>query len=111
MLHQPSIGLAVKAGGWLRLQDLSFELHGNTQVWRKLQMSSLDETFDALSTHLRHPQGLNPAKSDPFFYFVHDPADTLAIKQRLGVWSSVLRNEGWTIVHVSLSKLIWEIVD
>src|SRR5581483_5210040 len=74
-------------------------------------MPSLDETFDTLTTHLRHPESLNPAKSDPFFYFVHDPAETLTVKQRLGVWSSVLRNEGWTIDHVSLSKLIWEIVD
>jgi len=74
-------------------------------------MPSLDETFDALTTHLRHPESLNPAKSDPFFYFVHDPAETLAVKQKLAIWSSMLRNEGWVIDHVSLSKLIWEIVD
>lgn len=74
-------------------------------------MPSLDETFDMLTTHLRHPESLNPAKSDPFFYFVHDPAETLTVKQRLGVWSSALRNEGWIIEHASLSKLIWEIVD
>jgi hypothetical protein len=74
-------------------------------------MPSLDETFDALTTHLRHPESLNPAKSDPFFYFVHDPAETLVVKQKLAIWSSMLRNEGWAIDHVSLSKLIWEIVD
>lgn len=39
-------------------------------------MPSLDETYDALMQHLRHPESLNPAKSDPFFYFVHDPAET-----------------------------------
>ena len=74
-------------------------------------MPSLDETFDALRTHLRHPESLNPAKSDPFFYFVHDSAETLTVKQKLAIWSSMLRNEGWVIDHVSLSKLIWEIVD
>jgi hypothetical protein len=74
-------------------------------------MPSLDETFGTLSTHLRHPESLNPAKSDPFFYFVHDPSETLTVKQRLGVWSSVLRNDGWIIEQVSLSKLIWDIVD
>ena len=74
-------------------------------------MPSLDETFDTLTTHLWQPESLNPAKSDPFFYFVHDPTETLTVKQKLGVWSSVLRNEGWTIENVSLSKLIWEIVD
>lgn len=51
-------------------------------------MPSLDETFDALMEHLRHPESLNPAKSDPFFYFVHDPSDALALKQKIGVWSS-----------------------
>jgi hypothetical protein len=74
-------------------------------------MPSLDETFDNLLTHLRQPASLNPAKSDPFFYFVHDPAETLAVKQKLGVWASMLRNEGWTIEQVSISKLIWQIVD
>lgn len=74
-------------------------------------MPSLDETFDALTTHLRYPESLNPAKSDPFFYFVHDPAETLTVKQKLAIWSSMLRNEGWVIDDVSLSKLIWEIVD
>jgi hypothetical protein len=74
-------------------------------------MPSLDETFESLMDHLRHPESLNPAKSDPFFYFVHDPAEVLAVKQKLGVWSSALRNEGWTIETVSISKLIWRIVN
>src|SRR5260370_22094791 len=68
-------------------------------------------TLDALAADLGQPERLNPAKSGPFFYFVHDPTETLTVKQKLGVWSSVLRNEGWTIENVSLSKLIWEIVD
>ena len=74
-------------------------------------MPSLDETFSSLQTHLRNPESLNPAKSDPFFYFVHDPSESLAVKQKLGVWSSALSNEGWVIDHISLSKLVWEIVD
>jgi len=74
-------------------------------------MPSLDETFAALKAHLRQPGDLNPAKSDPFFYFVHDPADTLVVKQKLGIWSAALGNEGWTVEHVMLSRLLWEIVD
>src|SRR6266705_79988 len=74
-------------------------------------MPSLDETFATLTAHLRHPESLNPAKSDPFFYFVHDPSETLAVKQKLGVWSAALRNDGWTVEQISLSKLLWEIVD
>jgi hypothetical protein len=74
-------------------------------------MPSLDETFGALTAYLLHPDALNPARSDPFLYFVHDPAETLAVKQKLGVWCSALRNEGWAVEQVSLSKLLWEIVD
>jgi len=74
-------------------------------------MPSLDETFEALATHLRQPESLDPAKSDPFFYFVHDPGETLLVKQKLGVWSAALRNDGWTVEQVSLSKLMWDIVD
>jgi hypothetical protein len=75
-------------------------------------MPSLDETFEMLLGHLKQPESLNPAKSDPFFYFVHEPAETLAIKQKLAVWSSALTNrQGWTVEQVSLSKLLWEIVD
>lgn len=73
-------------------------------------MPSLDETFAALVTHLRQPEALNPAKSDPFFYFVHDPTETLQVKQKIGIWSAQLKNEGWTVEHVSLAKLLWKIV-
>src|SRR5439155_10817916 len=60
---------------------------------------------------LREPEGLNPAKSDPFFYFVHDPAEALVVKQKLGVWIPALKNDGWSVKQVSLLKLLWEIVD
>jgi hypothetical protein len=32
------------------------------------------------------------------------------VKQKLGVWSAALQNEGWTVEHLSLSKILWEIV-
>ena len=60
-------------------------------------MPSLDETFDLLVEHLREPEKLNPARSDPFFYFVHAPEDTLTVKQKIAVWTSFLTNEGWTV--------------
>src|ERR1039458_7770000 len=78
--------------------------------WRMWSMPSLDETFDTLLEHLRHPDFLNPARSDPFFYFVHPPSETLLVKQKLPVWSSVLRNEGWKVDEVSLERLVWDIV-
>jgi hypothetical protein len=74
-------------------------------------MPSLDETFDLLVEHLREPEKLNPARSDPFFYFVHAPEDTLTVKQKIAVWTSFLTNEGWTVERVSLCNLIWQIID
>ena len=73
-------------------------------------MPSLDETFDAFLEHLRQPDILNPARSDPFFYFVHPPSESLQVKQKLSVWSSFLRNDGWEVQDVSLGDLVWEII-
>jgi BREX protein BrxB len=74
-------------------------------------MSSLDETFKQLVDLIKQPEMLNPAKSDPFFYFVHDSADTLVIKQKLDVWSASFRNDGWTVERISLANLLWQIID
>jgi len=74
-------------------------------------MPSLDNTFAELLAKLHDPDGLNPAKSDPLFYFVHDLAETLAVKLKLPVWIAALEREGWTVEQVSLSDLIWRIVD
>jgi hypothetical protein len=74
-------------------------------------MPSPDDTFNQLLEHLRQPELLSPARSDPFFYFVHDPSETLPLKQKLCVWISLLRNDGWTVDEVSLARLVWEIVD
>jgi len=74
-------------------------------------MPSLDDTFRALRRHLSEPEGLNPAKSDPFFYFVHEPAETLEVKRRITPWSAQLRHDGWTVEVESLSALLWKTVD
>lgn len=74
-------------------------------------MPSLDNTFAELTAKLRDPEALNPAKSDPLFYFVHDPAETLALKLKLPVWTASLARDGWTVDQVSVSDLVWEIVD
>jgi len=74
-------------------------------------MPSLDETFRQLVDLIKQPEALNPAKSDPFFYFVHDPVETLLIKQKLDVWSASLKNEGWIVERISLAELLWQIVD
>ena len=73
-------------------------------------MPSLDESFRTLIEHLTQPQALNPAQSDPIFYFVHDPGETFTVKQKLGVWEAQLENQGWDVVTVSLSQILWDII-
>jgi len=74
-------------------------------------MPSLDDTFTELVGKLKDPDALNPAKSDPLFYFVHEPTDTLAVKQKIPVWTAALERDGWTVHQVSLSELLWTIVE
>lgn len=74
-------------------------------------MSSLNETFEQFLELLNRPGALNPAKSDPLFYFVHDPSETQEVAQSIPVWSAALSNEGWTVDVVSLREILWSLVD
>jgi hypothetical protein len=74
-------------------------------------MSSLDELFEELLVRVREPDALNPAKSDPILYFVYPPAFMLDLKQRLSRWAARLRQEGFEVVRISLSEMIWQIID
>ena len=74
-------------------------------------MSSLDSTFEELRARLRSPDALNPAKSDPLFYFVHAPEETLEVKKKLPLWIAMLREDGRDVEVVSLSALFWQLVD
>lgn len=74
-------------------------------------MPSLDESFRTLQEHLVQRHALNPAQSDPIYYFVHDPTETFLVKQKLGVWSAQLKNQGWNVVIISLSKILWDIIE
>ena len=74
-------------------------------------MASLDECFKDLRAQLGQPATLNPAKSDPIFYFVYPAAQMLELKRCLPVWSAALRNEGFNVERISLSDLLWQIID
>jgi len=73
-------------------------------------MPSLDESFQRLMEHLTQPQALNPAQSDPIYYFVHDSNETFAVKQKLTVWSAQLKNRGWEVLTICLSQILWDII-
>lgn len=74
-------------------------------------MSSLDSTFDELRAQLKKPDALNPAKSDPLFYFVHAPEEALEVKKKLPLWTAMLREDGREVQVVSLSALFWQLID
>jgi hypothetical protein len=74
-------------------------------------MRSLDATFDELRQRLQNPDTLNPAKSDPVFYFVHAPQQAFELRTKLPIWSARLRQDGKEVVTLSLAALVWEIID
>jgi BREX protein BrxB len=74
-------------------------------------MLSLDSTFAEVRRRLADPDALNPAKSDPLFYFVHEPADTLEVRRKLPAWIAALEHEGWTVDLISLADRMWQRIE
>lgn len=74
-------------------------------------MYSLDNAFNELIDKIRDPDALNPAKSDPVFYFAYPPELMLDLKKRLPRWTSRIREAGFEARRVSMADLLWEIVD
>lgn len=74
-------------------------------------MISLDERFQELQARLGQPATLNPAKSDPIFYFVYPVAQMLELKRRIPLWTVQLRNEGFDVVRISFAELLWQLID
>lgn len=74
-------------------------------------MVSLDNTFDELLDKIQDPDALNPAKSDPVFYFVYPPELMLDLKKRLPRWMSRIREVGFEVSRVSIADTMWRLVD
>jgi hypothetical protein len=74
-------------------------------------MSSLESTFAELLNRLALTDPLNPANSDPIYYFVHPPAQSLELKEKLPGWRGRLQNEGYTPEVVSFGRMMWDIID
>ena len=74
-------------------------------------MYSLDNAFIELTEKLRQPDALNPAKSDPIFYFAYPPELMLDLKKRLPRWTVKIREAGFDVRRVSLADILWDTVD
>jgi hypothetical protein len=72
----------------------------------------LDADFEKLRQRLGDPDALNPAHSDPIFYFVYSPSQILTMRKLLPGWIARLRNEnGLEVETLSLSEVMWELID
>ena len=74
-------------------------------------MYSLDNAFNELIDKIRDPDALNPAKSDPVFYFAYPPELMLDLKKHLhagrpGYGKPILMSR-----RVSLADILWDMVD
>ena len=74
-------------------------------------MYSLDNAFNELIEKIRDPDALNPAKSDPVFYFAYPPELMLDLKKRLPRWMTGIRDAGFEVRRVSMADILWDIVD
>ena len=72
----------------------------------------LDEDFEELRGWLGRTDSLNPAHSDPIFYFVFSPRQILTVRRLLPTWIARLRNQnGLTVETLSLSEVMWKLLD
>jgi hypothetical protein len=74
-------------------------------------MYSLDNAFNELLDKIRDPDALNPAKSDPVFYFAYPPELMLDLKKHLLRWTSKIKEAGFEVRRVSLADILWDTVD
>jgi hypothetical protein len=74
-------------------------------------MYSLDNVFSELLAKICDPDALNPAKSDPIFYFAYPPELMLNLKKSLPRWMSKIREAGFEVRRISLSDILWGTVD
>lgn len=74
-------------------------------------MFSLDDAFNELLLRVKDPESLNPARSDPVFYFAYPANSMLDLKQRLPRWIAKIKEAGFDAKRVSLSEIIWRLID
>lgn len=74
-------------------------------------MQSLDTDFNALLDRLKDRDTLNPARSDPLFYFIYPPDRMLEVKKSLTRWISRIKGNDFEVARHSLNEMMWAVVD
>ena len=67
-------------------------------------MYSLESQFDELLAKLKEPGFLNPAQSDPVYYFVYPPEKILEVKKAIPRWSAKFGLAGFQVKRISLPR-------
>jgi len=70
----------------------------------------LERDFQDLRALLHQEDRLNPAHSDPIYYFVYWPNRMLLVKRRLAAWMAALRQDGLKPMRVSLADIKDELI-
>ncbi len=70
----------------------------------------LERDFQAVRAVLSQEDRLNPAHSDPIYYYVFRPQRMLLVRRRLAAWLGVLRKDGLRPVRVSLADIKDELI-
>lgn len=74
--------------------------------------TQLEADFEELCQRLGDTDALNPAHSDPIFYFVYPPSQILAVRRLLPSWTARLKHKnGLEVETLSLSQIIWQLID
>jgi hypothetical protein len=74
-------------------------------------MSSLETSFLELRSRLGSVDRLNPTHADPFFHFVHQPAETGDLMRALPRWRARFEEDGWRVHISSIAELMWQVID
>ena len=74
-------------------------------------MSLLENQFNELLALLTQLGSLNPAVSDPVYYYVYPPERILEVKKAVPRWKTRLEQAGFTVKRISLPKLMWQTVE
>jgi hypothetical protein len=74
--------------------------------------SRIEADFEQLRKQLKDPDILSPVHGAPIFYFVYEPHMILTVRRLMSGWVSRLKNDEKVDVEtISLSKILWDLID
>ena len=69
-------------------------------------MPLLEESFEDLKQQIKHARRLSNTGDDPVYYLIFQPAQIMAVKRQIKVWTARLKKEGWNVHILSLAEVV-----